>query len=133
MDDFKAGRDIKVDGDVNINNGSNDEYKLLLECTNDELHEERVHRTGVLKDEIKRKRKHILSLLKVALIVIVIIAAWYQLVGEIDLVMMIVAGMGVFLPIASAIKLSDRQTVFEIRQINALNEIAMLLRERGAE
>jgi len=133
MKDVTAGRDITIDGDVSITNTANSEFKPLNECSSDELFDERRHRNGLLKDERRKKNRKIFTFIKIAFFVILILVIWYYFSNKIDLIMFLVALLGVVLPVSTAIKLSEVQTMFELRQIAALNEIAMLLRERGVE
>ncbi len=55
---------------------------------------------------------------------------WYQINGSYDMASIALGGAGVMIGFAT-IQQSGRQTEFEQRQIAALNEIQMLLRERG--
>jgi hypothetical protein len=58
MRDFRAGGDINVGGDVHIFDNSA-QSKLLVQCSNEELFEERSHRANLLKQETKAKWKRL--------------------------------------------------------------------------
>jgi hypothetical protein len=126
MRDFNANQII---GDVNINDNST-EHKLLIHCSNEELLHEEIHRRDVLSKERKRKNNVLYKLLGFCASAFVLAAIWYWVKGQVDLI----SGMLGFASIAFSLLFlleGDKTTEFERRQIQALNEINMLLRERG--
>ena len=126
MRDFNV-RDIN--GNVVINDNST-EHKLLINCSNEELLREDVHRRELLVDERKRKNRSILKLLFISALLCVAAFIWYQINDGLDMASISLGGAGVIIGFAT-IQQSQAQTEFEQRQISALNEIQMLLRERG--
>jgi hypothetical protein len=131
MRDFRAGGNINVVGDVNIIDNS-EQLKLLVQCTNDELFEERKHRTNLLKNEKKRKYKKSGIFFISVIIISILVSIGIYLAGNSDLASFVLGGGGLVASAAS-IKISTNPSEFEMRQAAALNEIRMILRERGGE
>ena len=129
MHDFKAGHDINVGGDVYIHDESS-QPKLLVQCTNEELYEERKYRKALLSGERKRKYKCILILWLCAEALVAGVALWYYVHGNTNLSSLII-GLGSFL-MAMPFTQAFQSTPIEQRQTDALQEIAMILHERGA-
>jgi len=128
--DFKAGGDINVNGDVLIVDQSQ-EPKLLFQCSNEELLEEETHRQSLLRREQSDRSAKSLKFIAVAASLIFGAAVWYWVHGKMDAFSLLSAGAGIVLALAT-VRLGDEPTPFEIRQIAALEEIHMLLRERNA-
>ncbi len=127
MRDFKSG---DINGDVNIIDSSKNENKLLVNCSNDELLLEEEHRKNILRGERKRKSKVTLKFFGFCAVLLLIAAGWYFINGKMDIVSTLTGGAGIALGVAN-LSQADKTTEFEMRQINALNEIHMILRERG--
>jgi Na+/H+ antiporter NhaD/arsenite permease-like protein len=128
MRDFGSG---DIHGDVTINDHSNNvEYKLLIHCSNQELIHEEKHRISNLKRERARKNKILFKFLGFAAILMLLAAGWYFIQGKFDLVNCLTGGAGGVLALA-ALSQSDKRTPFEHRQISALEEISLILRDRG--
>ena len=126
MRDFKSAN---IGGDVNIYDHSSD-HKLLIHCTNDELLEEEPHRQQLLRSERSRKNGFTLKFLALCGTLFLIAAGWYYLQGQMNTVTLVL-GVSSVLMTAATLQTTDKVTVFELRQINALREIEMILRERG--
>lgn len=129
MRDIKAGRDIKVEGDMIVNDQSK-QYKLLIHCSNEELIAEEQHRYRVLKGERRAKFNMFMTTLGIAATLLFIASVWYWFHGNIDLFSLLVGGAG-FMACLASFKIYEKPSVFEQRQLAALQEIHMLLRERG--
>ncbi|WP_201312646.1 hypothetical protein [Dyella sp. EPa41] len=131
MKDFKAGGDINVGGDVYIYDNST-QHKLLITCTDRQLYEERLHRTAILSDERKRKWKR----LGLAWLIVgsgfAAGAIWLQAIGQ-GAFSTLLLGLGGLTLAAASVKVIDEPTVFERRQLQALQEISFILKERGLE
>lgn len=128
MRDFKSG---DIHGDVTINDSSRvTEYKLLVHCNNDELLGEEEHRRKILRKERSRKGKIFFRFICLAVSLLLIAAVWFYFKGELDDVTVFIGGAGVAVGIAT-LQRSDNKSQFERRQIDALNEINHILRERG--
>lgn len=130
MRDINAGRDINVDGPVIITDNSQQQYKLLIHCTNEELLEEEPLRKQNLALERKGKLNRFLVFIAFAALLAFAAATWYWFKGEMDAFSLVSGATGLMLGIAS-LKIWEHPTEFEQRQIDALNEIHMILKERG--
>ena len=130
MRDIKADRDINVKGDMIVNDQSQ-EYKLLIHCSNDELIAEEQHRHGVLEGERSAKLNRFMTALGIAATLLFIAGVWYWFRRNVDLFSFFTGGAGFIVGLAS-LKVYEKPTLFEQRQLAALQEIHMLLRERGA-
>lgn len=129
MRDFNSG---EIHGNVNINdNSSNSEYKLLINCSNEELEQEESHRKELLSDERSKKNAITLRLLGIAATLLLAAAGWYYIKGAIDIASLIVGAAGVLVGLGT-LQNADKPTDFEQRQIATIQEIRTLLRERGA-
>lgn len=126
MRDIKTGDNY---GNITINDTTN-HYKPLAHCSNEELISERVHRQKLLKDEQNRKLDIFKTALAISGVCAIVVAVWYFLAGESNIAMFIIGLVGAF-PTIGAIQVLDKPTAFEKRQQLALEEIKMLLRERG--
>lgn len=128
MRDFNSGN---IHGDVTINDNSNvSEYKLLVHCSNEELLHEEKHRRKLLRKERSRRRGVFFKFLCLAIFLFLIAAAWFYFKGELDDVTVFIGGAGVMVGIAT-LQGVDKKTQFEKRQIDAINEIHNILRDRG--
>lgn len=130
MRDFKAGRDINVNGDVVIHDESTQVGKLLINCTNDELIEERSHRKSVLWGERKRKLSRLVMVWVVLGLMLTGVAIYLYYVGRSEFSSLVLGGGSIAIGLGS-IKLFVEPNEFELRQQAALKEIAYILRERG--
>lgn len=129
MRDFNSG---DIHGDVTIqDNSNNNEYKLLINCNNEELLAEEKHRHEVLNKERSRKNGVTWKFLGFSGLMLLIAAAWFLIQDKMNLVSFLTGAAGVVTGFAT-LQQADKSTPFEKRQIAALNEINALLRERGA-
>ncbi|WP_413665447.1 hypothetical protein ACG1BZ_09740 [Microbulbifer sp. CNSA002] len=126
MRDFNSG---DINGDVVINDNSN-EHKLLIHCSNEELiHEER-HRQEVLEKERSRKNGAFLKFILFSATLCVAAYVWYQFNGGHSIASTLLGAVGAITGFSTFAQ-SDQTTEFEQRQLAALKEIHMILRERG--
>ena len=129
MRDFRAGRDIHVGGNVHIYDQSH-QRKLLVECTNEELYTEQQHRKGLLAEEKRRKLKYLAVLTLMAAAILGGFAVGSYIKGYTEQARLL-------LPLASlviamqGVRIWKHPTEFEQRQLAALQEISMILRERN--
>ncbi|MBJ8796091.1 DUF4149 domain-containing protein [Citrobacter freundii] len=127
MRDFSSG---DINGDVNINDYSNQtHYKLLIHCDNEELLAEEIHRIKVLRKERRRKSKVMFKILSGCGLLLLFTGGWYLIKGQLDMVSALSGLGGVILTFAT-LSGADTPNAFEKRQIDALDEINTLLRER---
>lgn len=127
MRDFSSG---DINGDVTINDHSNQtNYKLLIHCDNEELLAEEMHRIKVLRKERRRKSKVMFKIFSGCGLLLLFAGGWYLLKGQLDMVSALSGLGGVILTFAT-LSGADTPNAFEKRQIDALDEINTLLRER---
>ena len=79
MRDFKAGRDINIDGNVVIHDSSSNQPKPLSMCSIEELNEEYNHPAKLLKEERASRRQDFNIGTCIALAVGIAIAIYYWL------------------------------------------------------
>lgn len=127
MRDFSSG---DINGDVTINDHSNQtHYKLLIYCDNEELLAEEVHRKKVLRKEQRRKSKVMFKILSGCGLLLLFSGGWYLFKGQLDMVSAL-SGLGGVIFSFATLSGADTLNTFEKRQIDALDEINTLLRER---
>ena len=131
MRDFNVGNNLNVNGDLHINDNSN-QSKLFIDCSNNELFEERIHRKNLLSSERKSKWKRMAIAWLGIGCVLGIAAIWFYYQGKSNL-SSLVLGLGGFGTAFASIKVLEQPTEFEARQMAALNEIRQILRERNIE
>lgn len=131
MRDFKAGGDIKIGGNVHIYDSS-DRPKFLDQCTNDELYEERIHRSRLLSKERKAKWRRLAIAWAVISLVLSAISLYEYIFGDKTLAGYIIGGGGIAMGLAT-LKVLDKPNEFEGHQMKALNDIRRILREREVE
>jgi uncharacterized membrane protein YdbT with pleckstrin-like domain len=124
--DFNAQN---IGGNVIINDNSN-QFKPLNQCTNEELTHEEQHRARLLDKERSHKNSVFQWSIVVAVLFLVVAYLWYQFNGEYRVGTTMLTAIGVIVGF-SAFSASGRKSDFEKRQIAALHEIHMILRERG--
>ena len=127
MRDFNAKN---IGGNVIINDSSS-EYKPLVQCSIEELLHEEMHRRSLLDKERSRKNRLFLWCIVAAILFLVAAYIWYQFKGEHSLGSSVIGVIGVLIGFTT-FSGSDYKSEFEKRQIATLNEINMILRERGA-
>ncbi|MBE2889717.1 DUF6106 family protein [Geobacter anodireducens] len=134
MRDFSNGGDMNVNGDLIINDHSQNEVgKPLIQCTSEYLiKEERPFRQENLRLEKHRKIKNSMPVLTAAVIVIIGSAVWAHIKGDTNLVTLVV-GIGALLVGCAAIKGIVEPNQFEIQEQNAIREINNILKSRRAE
>ena len=120
---IEAGRDV-------IFNDQSNQPKLLIQCTNEELIQEEKHRRDLLDKERKKRGSFFAKIFIISGLLIVFAMIWAHFQGNTNLVTLLSGGMGIIMALAN-IKAMDARSVFEERQIAALEEIHMILRERG--
>lgn len=130
MRDFKAGRDINVNGDVVINDDSTQIGKLLINCTDEELFHERAHRKSVLWGERKRKLSRLVVAWVFSGLLLTGGAIYLYSVGRTEFSSLLL-GLGSIAIGLGSIKVFIEPNEFEQRQYSALKEIEYILRERG--
>jgi len=128
---IKAGGDISAGGNITVIGNSQEEYKPFEQCNVDELKAARLHHLKHAQAERSRINRIAFGILAVAIGVGIILAVWWQLLGDFNNSMFMVGLLGVMLPVALAIQVGNRRSDFELRQLNTVKYIETLLRERG--
>lgn len=131
MSDFNAGRDINVGRDIHIQTEASQPKSLSI-CTNSELFDERTHRRALLSQERKRQFKFIAFFWVFAVLTIGAVALYFYFKGDSNLSSLIL-GLGGITTVFYSIKFFEQPSEFETRQLAVLQEIRLLLRERGIE
>ena len=129
--DFKAGRDINVEGDVNIIDNSN-QPKLLVLCTNADFQYYKTHLNALLVKKKNQTRTRLALAWMGVAVVLGVASIWLYFDGKKDLATLVLGLGGVAAGLGS-VKVLEKPNDFEQRQINALYEIRTILKERGAE
>ena len=128
MRDVRTG-DISAGGDIVINDQSH-QPKLLVQCTNEELLEEEQHRRSILrKEESRRMRIHV-PVFVVAGLLLLGAVVWFHVQGDFNMVSFLTGAGGIGLGLVN-LKAMEQPSAFQIRQRVCLEEIDMILRERG--
>jgi hypothetical protein len=136
MREFKAGRDITVGRDLNIIDKSNQPYKPLAQCTNEELYPARQHRKKKLSEEIRSKGKCVAFMWLGAEILVCGTALWFythgiQGVPEIPFLILSIGSL--FVGGGAVFKFFEYQSPLEQSLRADLQEIKIILGKRGVK
>jgi hypothetical protein len=130
MRDIRPEGNIIVGGNFTINEGDQNSFIPLELCDVDQLKQALLHHRKLAKGERKRINKISFYFLCVALIIGPALALWYFFNGAFNNAMFVSGLAGVIMPVALAIMKWMNQTVFEQRQLNTIDYINTLIRER---
>lgn len=129
MRDFKVGNDLHVEGNLHINDNSN-QSKLYIDFSNDELLDARIYRTELLSGERKSKWKRIAIAWLGIGITLGLAAIWFHFQDKPNL-SSLTLGIGGLMTAFATVKVTEHPTEFEARQMAHLDEIRFNLKERG--
>lgn len=132
MRDFSNGGDIKAGGDINISDNSQNEYKLYIHCSSEELIADRPFRQGNIKLEQKRKIKRLAPFYGLSVLLFISAAAWSTFNGQKDLASLMMKAGSLLLGIMS-VTLTIEPNAFQVEERYAVNEINKILRQRRVE
>lgn len=132
MRDFNNGGDINVGGDFNVTDGSNNEYKLLIHCSSEELLQERPFRQENIKIEQSNKIRRLKPFYAINLMLFIAAALWAAYHGKTDLVSIAMGAASLFMAFLS-MKATLEPNAFQVEEKNAVNEINKLLKQRRVE
>ena len=132
MRDFNNDGQININGDFNLTDNSQNEHKLYINCSVEELRADRPYRTENIKIEQRKKVSRLMPLYGLALTLIFAAAIWAMLQGKSDLVTILVGGAGVFIGYKS-LEATFEPNSFQIEEQDAVNEITKILKQRRAE
>ena len=129
MRDFTNGGDIN--GNVVINEKQNKRDYIPFEEMNVEQLEYSIkHHQGLASEERSEINRVSFYFFGVSLFFGLILSVWYFINGGIDNSMFIIGTLGIITPLFLAIKNGERRSDFEQRQINTINNLVTLIRER---
>lgn len=132
MRDFNNDGQINVHGDFNVTDNSQNQHKLLIHCSNDELLRERPFRQENLRLEQAKKVKRLKPFYALSVILFCAAAAWATINGKTDLATFIMGGASLFLGYQS-LKATVELNAFQVDEQNAVTEINKLLKQRRVE
>ncbi len=132
MRDLKNDGQISVHGDFNVFDYSKNEYKPLIECSNEELFLERPLRQENIRYEQAKKVKRLKPFYALSAILFFAAAGWAMINGKTDLASFIMGSASLFLTYQS-LKATIVPNSFQVEEQNAVNEISKLLKQRRVE
>lgn len=132
MRDFINGGDINVHGDMNLNDGSYSQHKLLIHCSSEELLQERPFRRENIRIEQSRKVQRLKPFYALSVGLLTAAAAWAAVNEKSDLVTFLMGVASILLAYAS-LKATFEPNAFQIEEQAAVNEISKILRQRRVE
>ena len=129
MRDIKAGRDIRVQGDLNV---TSNRVTRICDLDDDGLIAEKVHRKELLAEETRSKWKRISFAWLGFVVIIIAVAMYLRFTGKPELGNLVLSVGGVVATLLS-LKYMVTPNEFEARQQATLKEIKTMLRERRVE
>ncbi|MHC8381926.1 hypothetical protein [Pseudomonas sp. LB3P14] len=132
MRDFNNDGQINIHGDFNISDNSNNQHKLLIHCSNEELLQERPFRRENIKIEQKKKIRRLSPLYAIIVILLVATATWATIHGKTDIITLILGAASLLIGYQT-LKATIDPNAFQVEEQNAVNEINKLLKQRRAE
>jgi hypothetical protein len=133
MNDFQAGRDITIkDSKITVNSTSN-EIKPIGLLTTPELFEEKKHREQLCHEEKQRRTKHLPKLISFSCCCLIIVLGLQKFTDPSNPVFLTISVLSSIASMGSFWIAGKAWTEkFELRQLEVLKEINMILRERRA-
>ncbi|AVY95728.1 hypothetical protein DAI18_18025 [Microvirgula aerodenitrificans] len=129
MRDFNNDGQINIQGDFNVNDNSQNQHRLLVHCSSEELLQERPFRQENIRLEQSRKVKQLKPIYGLSLVLFCAAAGWAAFNGQADLTSFILGVASIFLGFQS-LKATIEPNSFQIEEKNAINEIDKLLKQR---
>ncbi|AKG68552.1 Uncharacterised protein [Serratia fonticola] len=130
MRDIRPEGDFIVNGDFTVNEGSQSEYIPFEQMNVEQLnHSLKLHQK-LAKEERSRIDKISFRLLGIALFFGLALSLWSFINDGVDGAMFLIGLVGIGMPVMLALKNGEQQSAFEKRQINTINYLATLIRER---
>ena len=130
MRDIRPTGDFVVHGDFTVNEAPQEQFIPFDQMGIEDLRANLEHHNRLAKDERSRINSISLKLLGFSLFVATVLSIWYFIAGKTDLAMFLVGIVGVGMPAVLAIKNGEKQSEFELRQLNTVRYISHLIRER---
>lgn len=132
MRDFTNGGDINVGGDFNLTDASENDHKLLQQCTSQELFAERPFRQENIRIEQRKKVKQLQPFYALTVILSVAAASWAYYNGMRDMGSVLMGAGALFLGYQS-LKATVEPNAFQLNEQRAVDECSLLLKQRRAE
>ena len=130
MNNLQVGGNINAGGNIIVGNDNSTHSKLWINCSNDELREDFKYRKKLLRDETLGKWKRFANFWLIIGVAVGIISIYFYFSGNANLSGLLMGGAGILCAL-SGFKFAEKPNEFELRQMEAINEIKMLLKERG--
>ena len=132
MRDFNNDGQINVHGNFNVADHSQNEHKLLINCSTEELLQERPFRQENIQIEQTRKTRRLRPFYALSVALFVAAAGLAIVNGKTDIASFIVGGASLFLAYFS-LKATVEPNAFQIEEQNAVGEINKLLKQRRVQ
>ncbi len=132
MRDFNNEGQINVQGDFNVTDNSQNQHKLLIQCSNEELQQERPFREENIRREQVQKVKRLKPFYVLSAILFCTAAGWSTINGKSDLASFIMGSASLFFAYYS-LKATIEPNAFQKEEQHAVNEINKLLKQRRVE
>jgi hypothetical protein len=132
LQNFNNDGQINVHGDFNVTDNSRTEHKLLINCSSEELLQDRPFRLGNIRLEQARKIKRLQPLYALSVVLLVAAAGWATINGKPDLAALVTGGASLFVGYLS-LNATLEPNSFQIEEQNAANEASKLLKQRRVE
>lgn len=132
MRDFNNDGQINVHGDFNVSDNSRTEHKLLINCTSEELLQDRPFRQENIRLEQARKIRRLKPMYAFSIMLFAAAAGWATMNGKPDLSSFIMGGAALFIGYLS-LKATIEPNAFQIEEQAAVNEASKLLKQRRVE
>lgn len=137
MNDFHAGRDLTIkDSNITVNQPQQEEeIKPVAFLPTPELLKEREHRQLLAKEEEQARTKHLPKLIVFAIGCMAVTWACQQfdMKHPFFIIVSFVSALASIGSFIIAFKGFENKTEFELRQLQVLKEINMILKERRVE
>ena len=130
MRDIRSKRDVVIHGGIIVNEAPQGQVDQFDQMKIEELRANLEHHTQLAKNERNRINGISFKLMGFALFVLTALSIWYVIAGNMDLAMYWIGLLGVFMPFFLAIKYGQKQSKFELSQLNLVQKISHKIRER---
>lgn len=130
MRDIRPEGDFVVQGDFTINEALQKTVIPFDQMGIEDLRANLEHHNQLARDERRRINSISFKLVGAALLVAAVLSVWYFIAGKTELAMFLIGFIGIGMPVVLAIQNGEKQSEFELRQLNTVRRISHLIRER---
>lgn len=131
MRDICPEGNFVVNGNFTVNESTKNGFIPFEQMNIEQLQYSLNHHQKLAKEERSRINKISFRFLLVALVVGLILSLWYFIHGSIDKATFFIGVVGIGIPVILAIGKAQQTSAFEQRQINTINYLLTLVRERS--